>query len=378
MQQISDAYAPLSAWDELPIHQTVAPIRYVDTADPRAFERYWFTAQPRDASFIFVLGIGIYPNIGVADAYALLTRDGQQVTLRAQRTLSADRSALCVGPISADPVAAFAEWHLVVGDNEQSLSCDLRWRDTKRASFRKMDFTRIPGMPYEMMLEHNWGGYETFGTIEGWIEHRGKRMELTPDQTIGSRDHHWGIRDRVGGFELVRNKKRRSHCGQWVEFASWALWGDRVLYNIGADGRGPAFAEPLEHRISFDPVTRHFREAIISNRLANGQVRTLHYRRAGDITAYMRCAGYSGPDGRGTPSGNHHHGENLGSAITGEIFNISEPAVQMEIAGFEDHLCFVECDGEQTVGILECCNPALYDMCTEKLPGFSFLETAAK
>ncbi|TAL02336.1 MAG: hypothetical protein EPO08_07300 [Rhodospirillaceae bacterium] len=142
MSEMLEDYAPLSRWDEYPIHQAVSPIRYVQTIDPRAFERYWFTAQARDASFLLVTGMGFYPNLGTADGYALLVCDNRQTTLRAQRALSTERAHFTIGPVHAEPLKPFAEWRLQLGENSQSLRYDLRWRDTKRASFRKMDLKR--------------------------------------------------------------------------------------------------------------------------------------------------------------------------------------------------------------------------------------------
>lgn len=374
MRTLPETYAPLSGWDELPIHQSVAPIRFVDSVDPRAFERYWFTAQPRDASFLLVTGMGFYPNLDVADAYALLVIDGHQVSVRAQRRLGLDRADLSVGPITAEPVHPFAEWRLTLGENDGDLRFDIRWRDTKRASFRKMDLSRRPGAPPDIHLLNQWGGYETFGTIEGWIESGGRRVELSPGTVSGSRDHHWGIRDGVGGLFMPGKRKTYSHVGQWVEFARWAIWGDRILYNIDHAGGGPAYAERIAHEIAFDPDTKHFVAAVVTNRLADGTIRKLRFRQAGPTTAYLRCVGYSGPDRRGTPHGNHHHGEDLGGGVFHDAYDVADPAVCREIAGFEDHLCHVECDGETTLGIFECCNPALYEMCAAGVPGYGFLE----
>lgn len=373
MQKAPENLAPLSGWDEYPIHQTLAPVRFVDTTDPRAFERYWFTAQARDGRFFAVIGMGFYPNLRVADAYALIVHKNRQVTVRAQRRLTVDRAEMHVGPIAASPVSPFAHWHLTLGENEQDFRFDLNWRDTKRASFRKMDFSKFPGIPDDMHLQHNWGGYETFGTIDGWIEIDGERIELAPGEAIGSRDHHWGIREGVGGSFGHKNGNF-SHVGQWVEFADWAIWGDQVLYDVAAPRKFPAYSEDIDHKVAFDPVTHQFVEAIITNRLANGETRVLHFRQIPNATAYLRCAGYAGPDGRGTPDGNHHHGQDLGGAISSDVRDLSDASVRQEILGFEDHLCVVECNGETTTGIFECCNPALYKMCLAGIPGFSFLE----
>ncbi|MFO1468032.1 MAG: hypothetical protein U1F35_16590 [Steroidobacteraceae bacterium] len=65
-------HSPLSRFDELPLHQSNEPLRLVATTDPRAFERYWFTAQSDDGEMFIVTGIGTYANIGTVDAFAMI------------------------------------------------------------------------------------------------------------------------------------------------------------------------------------------------------------------------------------------------------------------------------------------------------------------
>lgn len=361
-------FLPLCGLDEYPIHQTVQPLRYVDTTDPRAFERYWFTAQDEQGEFYLIVGFGFYPNLGTADAYAIFVRDGQQTNIRAHCRL-VDRGNIAIGPLRARPVAPFEEWHLVLEDNDYGFRFDLRWRDTKRANFRKMDIP-IP-VPNPSLL-HNWCGYEAFGSIEGNVVCGGKTFQLRPNRVHGSRDHHWGTRDGVGGINILTKRPPFSHCGQWVEFKTWSIWGDQVLYNIGDERQGAGKAAEIDHKLRFDPVTKHFVGGTVRNRLQNGEVIELVYEQIDNIVAYLRGGMYSSPDGRGTPDKNHHHGMDVGDLIEGETYDTRDPQTRMRIAGFEDHLCRVTCGSETTVGIFECCNPVLYAMCEAGRPGYSF------
>jgi len=377
MPDVRDApegYSPLSGWDEFPIHQVVAPIRYVATSDPRAFERYWFTAQAADGSFYLITGIGFYPNIGVADAYALVVHEGRQTTIRAHRQLAADRADMRVGPFAFDPVRPFMEWRLAMADTGEGFSFDLRWFDTKRSRFSKADLSRLPHSPENIHLMHDWGGYEGFGNVEGEVRVGGKTVTLARNRFNGSRDHHWGIRDGVGGINLSRRKSGFAHTGQFVEFKDWGVWGWHILFPAQSSQRGPVFAEQVLQQIAFDPETRHFREAVVTNRLSNGETRRLHFKLLAGTTAYLRCAGYAGPDGRGSPDSGYLHGMGAGEPLVHVAHNVSDPAVRAELAGFEDHLCVVTCNGETTIGVYECMNPALYEMCAARVPGFEFLD----
>jgi hypothetical protein len=377
MMDLPKHYHPLSAWDEYPIHQVVAPIRHVATTDPRAFERYWFTACAQDGSLFMVTGMGFYPNLGIVDAYALLVHEGRQVTVRAHRRLAADRADLQVGPIRFDPAQPFVAWKLALGDNNQGFTFDLSWHDTKRPRFSRLDLSRVQGVPPNVHLLHDWGGYETFGQVEGVIRIGGKTIELTRDRFVGSRDHHWGVRDGVGGLNLNPPKASFTHTAQFVEFKDWGIWGEQILYDVASTAPGPLYSETLDRQFRFDPVTKHLKEAVMTNRLDNGEIRTLHFKLIEHQTAYLRCAGYAGPDGRGTPDGNYLHGVGSGDAVTGHTYDITDEATRLRLAGFEDQLCTVTCNGDTALGILECQNPVLYRMCELGMPGHSFLEGGA-
>jgi hypothetical protein len=368
--------SPLTGLDELPIHQNPEPLRIVGTSDPRAYERYWFTAQDPASDVYLVTGFGFYPNMGTADAYAILVRDNKHTTVRAYRVLGDDRSVISTGPLNALPVEPFKEWHLTLADNAQGLTFDLRWRDTKRAVFQ-----RFGGGGMESSKDGRpalaTAGYESFGNVEGTVTIGGRTVALTPETTIGSRDHHWGTREGVGGpNHMVGTHQRRSHLGQWVEFRDWSLWGMRCLWNIGDDTHPRATpVVPLSNRMRFDPETHHLLGGIVSNRFPDSSVKEIHYESIGNRVAYLRCGMYTGPDQTGTPEENYFHGSLEGAeGVGGETYDLTDPKVRVRIAGFEDHLVRATCDGEATVGILECSNPVLYEMCRDKVPGFSLLE----
>jgi hypothetical protein len=73
---------------------------------------------------------------------------------------------------------------------------------------------------------------------------------------------------------------------------------------------------------------------------------------------------------------NYFHGTYTGDdeVVGGETYDLRDPETRVKIAGFDDHLCTATCDGQQTIGILECSNPVLYEMCRDEVPGFSLLD----
>jgi hypothetical protein len=125
--------------------------------------------------------------------------------------------------------------------------------------------------------------------------------------------------------------------------------------------------------LRFDPDTHHLTGGIVRNTLETGEVKEIHYQQIGSHVAYLRCAGYSGPEG-GSPDDGFYHGMYVGEeVVSGRTDDITDPAVRVHLAGFDDHFCVASCDGETTVGVLECMNPVLYEMCRDELPGYSLL-----
>jgi hypothetical protein len=368
-------HSPLTKLDEYPIHQFDEPLRVVQTTDARAFERYWFTAADPAGEFFLVTGFGIYPNLDTADAYAVFVHDGKQTTVRMHRLLGDDRADLRYGPLSAEVVEPFREWRLTLGETDQDFSFDLRWRDTKRAVFERI-MGGHRGTTRLGRLIAGRAGYESFGRIEGTVDYKGKRFTLDPAQVRGSRDHHWGLRNGVGGPGHMESMPRFSHCGQWVEFGDWSIWGSRCLYNIGDDKHpGAMRVVKASHRLRFDPATNHFIGGIITNTLENGEVKEIHYEQIGPQVAYLRTGGYGIVPDQGSPDDRVFHGMYVGDdVVVGRTDDITDPKVTMHLAGFDDHLCVARCGDEEVVGIIECMNPVLYEMCRDGVPGFALLD----
>ncbi|HET8931646.1 MAG TPA: hypothetical protein VFN21_13380, partial [Acidimicrobiales bacterium] len=72
---MSDAPVPL---DEFPIHQTQASLRHVATSDRNFYDRAYFNAHDRTGDVFCVAGLGVYPNLGVIDAYVTVRRQQRQ------------------------------------------------------------------------------------------------------------------------------------------------------------------------------------------------------------------------------------------------------------------------------------------------------------
>ena len=83
---------PISAMDEYLAHQTTDTNDIVFTSDRNFYDRYYFNAHTLDGSVFLVVAVGLYPNIGVIDAFATVVVENRtQHILRASRELGSDR-----------------------------------------------------------------------------------------------------------------------------------------------------------------------------------------------------------------------------------------------------------------------------------------------
>ena len=84
--------------DEYPVHQVPLSMRHMATSDRNAYDRCYFNAHDRTGEVFLVTGMGVYPNLGVIDAYATVRRGDEQYTVRTSDALGDDRMAQRVGP----------------------------------------------------------------------------------------------------------------------------------------------------------------------------------------------------------------------------------------------------------------------------------------
>ena len=178
----SAEHGPMSGIDELMVHNHPHPLRVMWTGDSQAYERMWFTAQDHVGHLMVVAGIGMYPNLGTADAFIIVNCRGLHTTVRAHRKLGDNRVDMTVGPIAFELVEPFREWRIGLDENDHGIALELRWYDTKRPIYRQLGAGAIfGGRAFEGVA-----GYDGFGRQDGWVEVRGERFELTRASFCGT------------------------------------------------------------------------------------------------------------------------------------------------------------------------------------------------
>lgn len=361
---------PLSPLDDHLIHQTPDPIRTAYTTDPRFFERHWNVFHDQRGDLLVATGGSFYPNLDTAEAYAIVTYKGVQRSVRAFRKIGANRGNIHVGPIQPTIIAGMREWRHVLADNDFGIRYDLTWHDTHRQMYRAAYGSIEKGIPAGGQ-RHVTAGFESFGRVDGWVEIEGRRMELTPGEGRGTRDRHWGIGRGVGGprFQVDgRAPKAGWIGGVWFTLADIAIWGPIILYRFGDAHQRYGKVRNVDRRLRFEDDTRIFVEGFIDFTLDHGEVRTVHFERIGNQTAYMTCGLYGG-----SPNKSIWQGDAVGDRVEGDVFDLTQPENRMMLRGLDEHHCRITCGDEVTTGILQPLEPDAWEACQRGDKGWSFL-----
>src|SRR5262245_41171687 len=116
--------------DEYPLHQAPMSLQYAVSSDRNFYDRYYFNAHGRSDDLFFVSGLGVYPNLGVIDAYATVRKGDHQHAVRFSDALtdgSEVRLQPRVGAYRLEVIEPLQKVRLVCDDGAHGLSFDLTW-----------------------------------------------------------------------------------------------------------------------------------------------------------------------------------------------------------------------------------------------------------
>lgn len=260
----------LTKADDFPVHQRPEPIATAGT-DRNFYDRYFFNGYTLDGHVFFAAALGVYPHLNVMDAAFSVIVDGVQHNLRASRLLNMERMDTQVGPIAVEVIQPLRRLRVIVGENEHGIRADIEFTaradavEEPRFTFRQgprtiMDYTR---------LTQN-------GSYEGFIEVKGKRIEIDSGMVMGTRDRSWGVRP-IGLSDPQGTAPPKAPQFYWL----WAPlnFPDRfTLYHINADADGKpwntasvigglegeaAHMTSCASHITYKSGTRHAKGAVI-------------------------------------------------------------------------------------------------------------------
>jgi hypothetical protein len=340
--------------DEYPIHQAPLSMRYVESSDRNFYDRCYFNAHDRSGEVFLITGLGVYPNLGVTDAYALVRRGDTQHSVRCSEPLGDERLAQKVGPYRIEVVRPLEELRLVLDAERHGIGFDLTWH----SSFPALDEPRhINHSAARVVLDGC--RFAQLGTWSGSLRVDGHDYQVDPARWVGSRDRSWGIRP-VG--EAEPQGRAVSREGFWwlyapIRFDEYALVvivqegadGYRSLNEaarVWPDGRIEQLGWP-RFDIRYRPGTRHPESATIHLTDAAGKDVTVEVETLGSAVLHVGAGYGADPD--------WSHGLWKGEGfIESATYDMQAPDIAARTPfGVIDHVARARCEGAEGYGLFE-------------------------
>lgn len=186
----------LAAADETLLHQTPWPVRYAASSDVRFFDRYWLTAADPAGVAGLIAGIAFYKNTGSCDGYVAIQTGDAQHNVRFARALDDDLDRMRVGDLEIRVVEPFERIELELRPDSSPLAAELAWHSTSPPHLEAHHFDAPAGR-----VVHDMTRYDQLGRWHGWIGVAEGDERIEVRDWWGARDHSWGLRPGVGGFE---------------------------------------------------------------------------------------------------------------------------------------------------------------------------------
>jgi hypothetical protein len=343
-------------FDEYPIHQTPLSLRHVGTSDRNFYDRCYFNAHDRTGDVWFISGLGVYPNLGVTDAYATVRRGDRQHVVRFSDALADRSTTATVGPYRIEVEEPLERIRLLCDGDEHGLGFDLTWQGLFPAVMEQAQLLR--NGPRAIL---DTSRFAQLGSWSGTLRVDGEEIAVTPDRWIGSRDRSWGIRP-VGEAEPAGRLADEPREGFWWLYVPMAFDDFAVIVivqeepdgfrslndatRVWPDGRVEQLGWP-EVELAYRSGTRIPERALIRLTERGGKSLDLEVEALGHIALHVGC-GYGGDP-------EWSHGQWKGRAYAeGAVYDYTDPAVTgREAFGVIDHVGRATLDGAEGWGLFE-------------------------
>jgi hypothetical protein len=347
---------PLTNADESFHHQITDTFATVAQSDRSWTEKVCAMACAPDGTLQLAFGIGKYPNRGVMDAYAGISRGVEQWTVRASRELGKDPHTTVTGPINYEVLEPLEVIRFTLAPND-TLPISFEWTFAAavppvmehREHHRSRDGAR---------LDADIVRYHHTGTATGWVDIDGTRTEF--DDWISTRDHSWGVRYQVGtpppDLAPVPVPEGVATLVNWCpvlctrpDGSRYALHWYYQRHSIGtwsriemqggvehADGRREQFIAMVPD-LTFQDDNRRFTGGTVTMTMGDGSLRPLTLTTVSDTGFHLGTGLYHGFDGQS-------HGQWRGRMHTdGEYFaDCADPETARRVHQHRDCVIRVE------------------------------------
>ena len=342
--------------DEHPIHQAPLSLRHVPASDRNFYDRCYYNAHDRTGDIFLITGGGVYPNLGVVDAYATVRRGDTQWSVRCSDAMDERPLDLEVGPYKVEVIEPLKELRLICDADDQGIGFDLRWHGSHPAVMEQAHLMR---KGTRAILDAS--RFAQLGSWEGVLRVDGEEITVDPDTWVGSRDRSWGIRP-VGEPENPGRPADDPNEGLWwlyvpIRFDDHSVIiicqespdGYRTLNDatrVWADGTVDQLGWP-EVEIGYTSGTRIPERAHIHLTERGGKGFDMEVESLGFVALHLG-AGYGGDS-------DWTHGQWRGRDwVEGKVYDLSDPANQaMFPFGVVDHVGKATIDGQVGWGLFE-------------------------
>lgn len=219
---------PLVPADETFNHQITDTFATVSQSDRSWTEKVCAQAGARDGSLQVHLGMGKYPNRGVLDAYAGVSRDVEQWTVRASRALAPDPGGTTVGPVRYEVLEPLRVVRFALEANDVvPVAFEWTFEGVVPPALEQREVHRAPD---GYRVDADIVRYHQTGVATGWVEVDGERTEIVETAWFSTRDHSWGVRYLVGA--PVTDVPTR---GEVPGLASLIIWSPMLCETAGGE-----------------------------------------------------------------------------------------------------------------------------------------------
>ncbi|MGI9642188.1 MAG: hypothetical protein ACR2N9_05340, partial [Acidimicrobiia bacterium] len=180
--------------DETLMHQTSRPFRFAGTSDHRFFDRHWLAMTDPDGAAGLVAGMAFYKNMGVCDGFVAIQSGSRQHNVRFSRMLEDEWTRTRCGDLEVTIVEPFRRLRLELAGDSSPMSADLRFISGYDPWCEAQYVDASTGRVGQEITR-----YDQCGRWTGWIDAGNGRVDVA--DWWGVRDHSWGVRPGVGGFD---------------------------------------------------------------------------------------------------------------------------------------------------------------------------------
>lgn len=347
--------------DESLFHQDGRSMAMAAHSDHRFFDRYWVGVYDPAGGRGLITGMGVYKNNNAIDAFVAVQQNDTQYNVRLARPLHPQWEQ-SIGPLRHEIDQGLKQLHLVLEPGDYPIACDLAWTGTTPPFEEKRHYATA-----STRIVQDYMRYDQAGIVNGTITIDGNTIEV--NNWRGARDHSWGVRPGVGGFEPSAGPDDSVFAGGFLY--QWCCWGndriagyvqihqdgdgrrrhnDGLIRFVGRDDEPPLELVHGEVSVEFVPGTRVYSKAGIQFSTHDGSEWNLEVRPL--CTAWaMNGTGYTGyNDLKG-------HGWHRAPTIEWDTYDISNlqyarllPSGARMPSFHREQPCFTSLNGDEGIG----------------------------